>query len=722
MRETRLIPLEQERQWLGGEVDTNATSHFRERKEPESASHAPLETHVLPKTDVEQTTHAFVALDPQWQVVYLNRQAEDVLRSTRRELLGKNLWEAMPDYVGSPLYRYCLQAVSSGKAAEFEVHAPHSQKWFRIPSFPSPGEISIFLTEITEQKRAEEQLQFQAMISQHISDSVIVTDLQGRITYWNEAASALFGYTAEEMLGKTPARLYPGRDMVQPVQDLERLLAGFDYLGEWEGRRKDGTAVWVDIKTTILRDTQGKAIGLIGFAKDITAHKQAEERLRQSEKHFHALIENNANGIALTDENGIITYASPSTTRMVGYLPEEFVGGRIFGRKDYPDGGEATGRLMARVLEEPRKSQVLEIRTGHKNGSFLCMEVFGINLLDEPGFEAIVWNFRDVTERKQLEQEVARAKEQLEAILHNVADSITVVDANDRLAYVNSAVVHLSGFASSTELLAALQAGVLHRHEKFTIWDEWGQLLPASERPTTQAVRGQQAKELLQYHNNATGQSYWILVRAKPIFNAHGQVQIVVTVYTDITEQKELEQRKDNFISMASHELKTPLTILSAFTELLHEQFAGEGRQDVVQHLSKMGAQVTNLTKLVVDLLDISKMQADQLELALEAVDLDELVQGVVENLQLTTTHHLFIEGTAQRPVIGDRDRLGQVLIILLPHAIKYCPRADPIFVKVARTPHTLTVRLQAFGIDIAPSHPDRLLNRLYRLPTEKDI
>jgi PAS domain S-box-containing protein len=395
--------------------------------------------------------------------------------------------------------------------------------------------------DITERKLAEEQLQFQATILRYVTDCVIVTDLHGRITYWNEGASAVFGYSTEEMLGSTPARLYPGRDITQPVQDLEHLLAGFDYLGEREGRHKDGTAVWVDIKTTILRDTGGTAIGLIGIARDITAHKEAEERLRQSEKHFRALVEHNADGIALTDENGIITYASPSTTRLVGYLPEEFVGSRIFGRQDYPDGGEATRRLMARVLEEPRKSQELEIRTGHKNGTFLWIEITGINLLDEPGVEAIVWNFRDVTQRKQLEQEVAKAKEQLEVILQNVADGITVVDANDRLVYVNGAIAHLSGFASSTELLAALQAGVVHRHEKFTVWDEWGQLQPASERPTSQALRGKQAKALLQYQNNATGQSYWTLVRAQPIFDAHGQVQFVVTVYTDTTEQKELE-------------------------------------------------------------------------------------------------------------------------------------------------------------------------------------
>ena len=215
--------------------------------------------------------------------------------------------------------------------------------------------------DITERKLAEEQLQFQATILQYVTDSVIVTDLHGRITYWNEGASAVFGYSAEEMLGKTPALLYTGKDVAQPQQDFERILAGIDYLGEWEGRRKDGTAVWVDIKTTILRDSGGTAIGLIGIARDITARKEAEERLRQSEKHFRALVENKADGIALTDEDGIITYASPSTTRMVGYLPEEFVGSRIFGRSDYPDGGEATRRLMARILEEPRKSQELEI-------------------------------------------------------------------------------------------------------------------------------------------------------------------------------------------------------------------------------------------------------------------------------------------------------------------------------------------------------------------------
>ncbi len=132
------------------------------------------------------------------------------------------------------------------------------------------------------------------MISRYISDSVIVTDLQGSITYWNEGARAIFGYTAQEMIGNSTAVLYPEIVMAQAEYNLQHILAGNDYVGEWQGRRKDGAAVWVDVKTTVLRDIQGKAIGLIEIARDITACKQAEERLRQSEKHFRALVENNA--------------------------------------------------------------------------------------------------------------------------------------------------------------------------------------------------------------------------------------------------------------------------------------------------------------------------------------------------------------------------------------------------------------------------------------------
>ncbi|GAC1345323.1 MAG: hypothetical protein NVSMB27_07370 [Ktedonobacteraceae bacterium] len=542
----------------------------------------------------------------------------------------------------------------------------------------------------------------------------VALDTQWRITSLNSQAEALLHQPRAELLGRSIWEALPKAGDTPFFHSCQQArttgkAVSFEYLSPLINK-------WFHVHVS---PAEG---GICVYFQNITARKQAEERLRQSEKHFRAPVENNADGIALTDENGIITYASPSTTHMVGYPPEEIVGGRIFGRKDYPDGGEATRRLMARVLEEPRKSQVLEIRTGHKNGTFLWMEVVGINLLDEPGVDAIVWYFRDVTQRKQLEQEVTRANEQLEAILHNVADGIVVIDSRGRIVYVNEIAASTFGFPSSAALLAVPRPSLGQLFSRVRAWDERGRPLPFEERPIVQALHGKKVQALFQYQDAlTTSQRHWILVRAQPIVDAQGQVPFAVSVYTDITEQKELEQRKDHFISMASHELKTPLTILSAFTQLLLERFAAEERPDVVRQLSKMDDQITNLIKLVADLLDISKMQAGQLELAQEAVDMDELAHEVFENLQPTTTHHLLIEGAAQRPISGDRDRLGQVLIILLTNAIKYSPHADTVFVRVEHTHDALTVSVQDFGIGIAQSHQQKLFERFYRVLSKKD-
>ncbi len=397
------------------------------------------------------------------------------------------------------------------------------------------------------------------------------------------------------------------------------------------------------------------------------------------------------------------------------------MGHRAFERMVYATDKEAAERLLNRVREEPGKSHALEYRTRRKDGSFLWIEILGLNLLHEPGIEAIIWNYRDVTERKEMEQEVARAKEQLEFILKNVADGIMMVDSNDRLIYANDVLIRWNGFPSLTAFLAAQQDNPWHRHDKFTVWDEWGRPIPAGERPTAQALQGKSAQALIQYKVKATGKVYWHLIRAQPVFDDSGQVQFVIIVYTDRTEQKELEQRKDHFISMASHELKTPLTVLRVYTQLLLNVCMTEGMQNIVPHLSKMNDQITRLTNLVVDLLDISKMQAGQIDMAREAVNMETLAREVVESLQPTTGHCLLIEGEAPGTITGDRERLWQALIILLNNAIKYSPEADTVVVRLSRMGDVLTVAVQDFGIGIGNEHQGKLFERFYRVLSKQD-
>lgn len=188
-----------------------------------------------------------------------------------------------------------------------------------------------------------------------------------------------------------------------------------------------------------------------------------------------------------------------------------------------------------------------------------------------------------------------------------------------------------------------------------------------------------------------------------------------------MAERRELAQRKDEFISMASHELKTPLTTLQGYTELLHKKFARQGNQEAQLYLARMAMQINQLTRLIDDLLDISKMQAGKIAFAEEAVDVNALVSEVVEDLQQTSSQHqISIEGRAQREIVGDKERLGQVLINLITNAIKYSPRAERIIVRLTSTHDTLTVSVQDFGIGIPKAHQEKVFERFYRVYSDQ--
>ena len=183
------------------------------------------------------------------------------------------------------------------------------------------------------------------------------------------------------------------------------------------------------------------------------------------------------------------------------------------------------------------------------------------------------------------------------------------------------------------------------------------------------------------------------------------------------------ESRKDEFISMASHELKTPITSLKGFLGLLQRRLTTRGDETALHYLARMDTQVNKLTRLINDLLNLSRIQTGQIDYQAERFEMDALVQEIVENVQGTTqSHHLILEEQAQAEIFGDRDRIGQVLINLLNNAIKYSPRADTVLVRVAKDRGQVIVSVQDFGIGIAKEHQHKIFERFYQVndPQEK--
>lgn len=183
-----------------------------------------------------------------------------------------------------------------------------------------------------------------------------------------------------------------------------------------------------------------------------------------------------------------------------------------------------------------------------------------------------------------------------------------------------------------------------------------------------------------------------------------------------IAEKVKLERQKNDFISMASHELKTPVTSIKGYTQALHRRFQNEGNKEAEGFLAKMDNQINKLTSLIGDLLDATKVSAGQLEYNLDHFDFNNLVIEVTEEMQQTSRKHqikLTLDDSVS--VFGDRNRIGQVITNLLSNAIKYSPQSDQVLVTTALVDNQIKLSVQDFGIGISEQNQGNVFEQFFR-------
>src|SRR5437588_841158 len=321
----------------------------------------------------------------------------------------------------------------------------------------------------------------------------------------------------------------------------------------------------------------------------------------------------------------------------------------------------------------------------------------------------------------RLYRAVQQSRDQLDIILQGVANGIIVYDKDSHIIYANEAAARMTG---SPSVQAMLETPPIDIAERYELIDEQRQPFSHSRLTHTRVLAGEQdAQAIIGYKNTATGQpERWSLVKSSPVFDERREVTMVVTIVNDITERILAEQRKDEFISMTSHELKTPVTSLKGFTNVLQRRLLKQGDAQTLHYLSRMDVQLNKLTKLISDLLDMSRMQSGKLDLQIEPFDLDTFIHETVENLQAATlTHQILVEGRADAQIEGDKDRLGQVLINLLTNAVKYSPQADKVIVRVRRDAEQVIISVQDFGIGIAGVHHQKIFERFYQVTDSEE-
>ncbi|HLL60696.1 MAG TPA: ATP-binding protein [Candidatus Nitrosocosmicus sp.] len=213
----------------------------------------------------------------------------------------------------------------------------------------------------------------------------------------------------------------------------------------------------------------------------------------------------------------------------------------------------------------------------------------------------------------------------------------------------------------------------------------------------------------------------WIYSKSKIYFDKNKKPVRAIGIKMDITDRKRLERQKDEFLSIASHELKTPITSIKAFVQILQKYFVTSNNGDSARYLKKMDNQVDRLTKLVQDLLDVSKIQTGKLEYSEEVFDFDKLIGDVIDEMQpLTSQHIIRHEGNAQVNILADKFRIAQVITNLLSNAIKYSPQGKEIIVKTSFDKSEVTVAVKDFGIGVPQDKMKHLFERFYRVQDKK--
>lgn len=629
----------------------------------------------------------------------------------------------------------------------------------------------------TLQQQEEEAQKLLAAIVASSDDAIISKTLDGIITSWNGAATRLFGYSAEEAIGQHITLIIPRELWPQEDEILARLRKGLR-IDHFETVRVSKGGRYIDVSLSIspIRREDGTISGAAKIARDITRQKAMARKLQAAEEQerfltevskvltstldyketlanlAHLIVPRLADWFAvdLLDADGqfqlvVLEHQDPEQVKWARALRERFPidYNALAGLPNVVRTGQS--ELYPEITDEmlvvgTRSEEELAVarQVGYSSLMLVPLVARGKNIgvvtfvATESGKK---YNKRDLAlaeelgrragvalDNARLYNEARQAREQLEIILQGVADGIIVYDRNSRIVYANEAAARMTDYTSVQDLQ---QARPLEPTRRFEITDEQGKPLPLDQLTHKRVLAGErEAQAIIGYTRKVGGQpERWSLVKSSPVYDTQGEVLFIITITHDITERVQVERRKDEFISMASHELKTPVTSLKGFTYVLQRRLRKQGDQQGLHYLERMDTQLDKLTRLVSDLLDISRMQAGKLDFQQTTFDLDTFIAETVENVQAaTSTHRIAVEGKVQAQIFGDRDRLAQVIVNLLTNAVKYSPQADRVMVHLAREQACAIVRVQDFGIGIAQAHQQRIFERFYQVtdPQEK--
>lgn len=711
----------------------------------------------------ENLEDAILSHDTNHNIIQLNPPAEAMFGLPTDTSLGKSIFITIPERLHDQHRALFQEVVKGNRIRHFNTtrisvmgeEFPVSLTMSAVKD--ADGNVigaSHIMRDISFEKEAEAKHAILSSIIETSDDAIISKTLEGIITSWNAGAERIFGYNAEEAIGKSITMLIPEELLSEEDYILSNIKSGIR-IQHFQTVRlsKDGRQIPISLTVSPVKDRDGVVIGVSKIARNITSEKLAAER----QARLAAIVESSDDAIISKTLEGIITSWNTGAEKIFGYRESEVLRRNISILIPEERLDEETAIISS--IKKGEKIDHFQTIRKTKDGKELNISLTVSPVKDDKGnIIGASKVARDITAQKKAEEALTRNNHQLrilnnvsktileeldkQAILQKVTDATTQITGAEFGAFFYNAI----GESGEAMLLYTLSGAKREDFDKFGMPRSTaifhptlsGQGVMRSDDITKDPRFGLNDPHFGMPKGHLPVVSYLSVPvkstsgevigglffgHSKParflqehedlIVNLSAQAAIALDNSKLFEEVKELSRKKDEFIALASHELKTPLTSLSGFMQMVEKTVtAGSGKLLVGKSLQILD----KLNKLINDLFDISKIQSGKLQFNFERIDITEIVKEMIENSRVAqSTHQINFNMQEQVIISGDKMRLEQVLINLINNAIKYSPDANRIDIKIEKHSGLAIVFIKDYGIGISEQDQKDIFSQFYR-------
>jgi PAS domain S-box-containing protein len=693
--------------------------------------------------------YAIFLLDSEGHIATWNTGARLIKGYTAEEVIGKHIsiFYTPEDLAAGKPQRLLDVALREGRVEDigWRVRKDGGRFWADVvitPTADHAGERGFVKVtrDLTRQKDAEAKLRRSeeslAATLYSIGDAVLACDERGRITRINPVAERLTGWPEREAVGRPLEEVFNiiNEETRAPVSNpvvkvlKEGVVVGLANHTALVAR--DGTERPIADSGAPIRDAEGVTRGAVLVFRDVTEERRAaetlrrtQEEVRQSEESLRATLYSIGDGVLATDERARVTRVNPVAERLTGWRESEARGHpieEIFDIVNEKTRARAVNPV-ARVLAEG----VVVGLANHtalisRDGSQRPIADSGAPIRDLAGKPSgAVLVFRDVTDERAAEEALRQSEEKLRLMIASVRDyAFYMLDREGRVASWNPGAERIKGYRPE-EILG-------QSFSRFFTPEDVAQQKPARELEIA-AAEGHFAEESWRVRKD--GSRFWASVVITPIRDPSNHLMGFVKITRDMTERRNAEDERlrsmqaaeairlrDEFLSIASHELKTPLTALQLQLLNIQEQAKTDDPR-LERNMDRARRLAARLGQLVEALLDVSRIATGGLKLNLEPFDLSDAAREVVERLgDSATAAACELSLRSAGPLQGrwDRLRIDQVLMNVIANAIKYAA-GQPIQVSLTCESDIAAVEVRDGGPGIPTGELSRIFERFER-------